>query len=357
LFPSDLSYSNKNHPLIFSDSCNEEYEAWIERYNMTMNQLLNKEEITEYKTLKNFAEDYCCYTGKYNATLFYTSQEGFNKELMNYCDKKSISSSPPKKIKTLFSFLWNRIRGRRSEMMSVGSFKFPKVFAKEPLLIEPMSYFTIGPLVYVPTNVTNHSAMIFIKNNLTVLYSLKLKGETGIGTLKFVEETNMIAQINKAIDVFPKEHLTLLKQTNSELEYKITQDDLLIFNNRLFKKENPVFQVRKLQARLFTLRNIGNMPLIITGIRINNRPCKAYGIQIIDCNNFTLEPTAEHILKIYYSTNLVFSQARYQLAFNTLSGTQTFDLVIKISNGLLEAIQSLSTTDRYLYFKVVVNIM
>jgi len=338
LFPLDPIFNNykQNATLVFADKknpCEESYEQWMEKYNTIMQQLKNKEEITYYTTFEDFAEDYCCYTGKYNASLLYSSTDNI---LQKYCDSKSISIISSKKDNTLFDLVTRTLKKpQESEMIPIGDFKYPKRFAEKPLLIKPMSYYTIGPICYTPSSVGNHTAMIFIKNNLTVFYPVELKGEAGTAILNFVKET-YLGQ-NKLLDILPEENLDLIKEdVGVELEYKITQEDFLVSGTRMQKN-----------TRSFTLRNIGNMPLTVTDISIDDRECGAHGIQVMNCKSFTLEPRHEHVINITYTINPVFTYARHKLIFNTLAGTQTFWIAIKVQQELIEAVQSTSLMKRY----------
>ena len=92
-------------------------------------------------------------------------------------------------------------------------FSFSSNYSKYPFLIAPHTFLTFGPVKYQPTSLGEHQAMIFVKNNLTVLYPIKLRGISGSGIIEFILEKNRY--IKKQISIIPIEYSEILVRINS----------------------------------------------------------------------------------------------------------------------------------------------
>lgn len=337
LLPSDLAYADhKANPILkFSDQknpCVKTYEQWMISYNITLEQLINKEPVTLYESFEDFAEDYCSCAGKFSPSLLLTSAPKDSeaaKMLETYCNAKAIVAIPSKEDKTLLNLLLNLFKRRkeRSTMISVNEFEFPRKYTEEVTIIKPMTNLSIGPFIYTPMSVGKHSGMIFVKNNLTVLHPVVLKGESDVGVLKVVGDRNLALQKSRELKVISREHFKAEQGVDTEIECKLALRDLFTHDSN---SQSLGYRLRRVHSRVFTLKNIGNMPLTITSININSRKCKALGLQIENCSSFTIHPNSEHKLKLSYYINTVFVHSRYEITFETQSGKQSFGLAIKI---------------------------
>lgn len=378
LFTADPSSANykANMPLSFYPrvkSCSENYTAWTKKYDTTMQQIRSKRRLTSYSSFDDFAEDYCCYMGKYNSSILYSQKfdeladNDLSATLAKHCYSKSITkfgqASVDKSVKKKTKGIWNLVfkevkHAGNLEHKAKEEFTFPAKFSQSPVVIPPLSYLTVGPIVYSPTTVGAHTGVIFIKNNLTVLYPIRLRGESGVGVIEFIEETNELLRYNKLIHAVSKEHLASSSVQNAEVEFRIAQSDLLVerrnessawpsFIRRYSVSSNIPYRVRKSHGRVFTVRNIGNIPLVVERISVENRGCSAYGITVVNCEGFTLEPQQSYKLLINYTTGLVISSFKYALVFRTNSGLQTFDLAIKLPFNALTLLQQIPLIDEY----------
>jgi hypothetical protein len=374
LFTADTSNANykANLPLSFyprSKSCIENYTVWTKRYDMTMQQIRSKRRLTVYNSFEEFAEDYCCYMGKYNASILYSQKydeladNDLSATLAKHCYSKSITqvvqgstlmSVKAPKIKGLWNLVFKEVKQANEVNETVKEeFTFPMKYSQNSLMIAPLSYLTVGPITYSPTTVGEHNGLIFIKNNLTILYPIRLKGESGVGTLEFIKETNNLLKFNRVISAISKEHALLKSGVQStEVEFRLTQGDLLVekvnhnntwpnFLRRFAKYENYPYRVRKTHGRIFTIKNVGNIPLIVNKISIEDRGCNAYGIVIENCEGFILKPKENYKVRINYTTSLAISSSKHSLVFHTDSGVQTFDLVIRLPFNILTILQQI----------------
>lgn len=367
--PSSTNYKG-NLPLSFfprGKSCSENYTAWTKKYDMTMQQIRSKRRLTSYSSFEEFAEDYCCYMGRYNSSILYSqkydelSDNDLSATLSKHCYSKSITQfgqvtalkKNPKATKTkgIWNLVFKEVKPTNEDESLKEDFILPAKYSQSPLIIPPLSYLTIGPIIYSPNTVGIHNGAIFIKNNLTVLYPIKLKGESGVGSLEFIEETNSLLKFNRVISAIPKEHVMLKNVSQStEVEFRLTQSDLLVeskdsnnpwpsFLRGFFNVEDYPCRVRRSHERVYTVKNSGNIPLVVTKISIEDRGCSAYGISIEDCKGFTLEPQESYKLKVDYTTSLAIFSFKHSLVFHTNSGVQTFELAVRLPFHILTKLQ------------------
>ena len=201
LFSSDPSIANHKAtlPLYFNGTtrCRGNYTQWLKKYAVTVRQIRRQEKLTEYRAFEDFADEYCCYTGRHNAsTLYHTSLDDYNQlgnnfyhgikgtekevlqSLARICDSKEVASfsgenvwtggdipgikdialEGPGASKPLISALWDfffRSAEARSNATSPlpvmsGCFSFPSTFSQYPMIVDALSYFTVGPINVQP---------------------------------------------------------------------------------------------------------------------------------------------------------------------------------------------------------------
>jgi hypothetical protein len=69
---------------------------------------------------------------------------------------------------------------------NIQSFFIPNDIQERVYQVPPHKKFSIGPIIFKPNKKGNINATLFLKNNLTILFPLKLKGEGGSGNIKFL---------------------------------------------------------------------------------------------------------------------------------------------------------------------------
>lgn len=62
--------------------------------------------------------------------------------------------------------------------------------------------------------------------------------------------------------------------------------------------------------RIFVAQNIGNLPIQIDSISIENKGCSAFGIVIENCHSFTLKPGETYQLHVSYTTDYTLGKLK-----------------------------------------------
>ena len=186
--------------------------------------------------------------------------------------------------------------------------------------IQPHQKFTIGPIIFKPNNTGKVSNVLFLKNNLTILYPIKLKGEGGNGQITFTYYKN---KKSKKTDIF----------NNTNFIIEINRD---IYVNKM-KYQNNL-------TRTITISNSGNLPLIIKNVTIDNNECQTDDLKILKCKEFLLDIGDSIDIDFEITTNFGNYITNRVVKFNTDYQTYELNVIIIISKDLYE--------QKLLYWKI-----
>ncbi|CAF1157024.1 unnamed protein product [Adineta ricciae] len=163
-------------------------------------------------------------------------------------------------------------------------------------------------IAYRPTQTIKHEMYFIVRNNLTVIESILLRGEGGIGSLQVGhrEASSPITPIDITID--EKQH-TLCSNPP---------------RNLLFRKT-------------ITLYNTGNMKTIIYDISFDQNSCSGYGFSTPVCGNIEIESNEKYSLHILYQPDYTTDEINRTLTLNTNIGLMTFPIHVRIPQRVLSA--------------------
>ena len=200
------------------------------------------------------------------------------------------------------------------------SFYLQENLSKNIYRIQPHQKFTIGPIIFKPNNTGKVTNVLFLKNNLTILYPIKLKGEGGNGQITFNYYKNMKS---KKTDIF----------NNTNFIIEINRD---IYVNKM-KYQNNL-------TRTITISNSGNLPLIIKNVTIDNNECQTDDLKILQCKEFLLDIGDSIDINFEITTNFGNYITNRVVKFNTDYQTYELNVIIIISKDLYE--------QKILYWKI-----
>lgn len=386
LFFGDPVYANyktaNSLNVPWANNCTRDFSS-IKKVLATVFQ--NGKDKPELQSSADFIDAYCCNMAKYNPSDLLNGEIVKDSQLWSHalskaCDDKDIITYNSQQIisfeqarnqdeKSILGWLFGLFRIEKNLLKNRDSkeiFTLPATFSQRPLLIPPFSYLNAGPIIYHPLNIGPHNSMVYIKNNLTILYPVKLKGESGTGILEFVDEINSNQKGNKNIKALPEEFISNNKKKKSNgnnIPFRISLIDLLVLTkNPLNKNEDQNawnillhyftafevqdFKVITKQMKHYLIKNTGNMPLIINSISIADRGCSAYGFKIKNCGNFSLNPGETKNFTIEYETKLSLYLVKKYLVFYTITGRQTFEIIVDLPYAYLSILQKLPSVDK-----------
>ena len=175
------------------------------------------------------------------------------------------------------------------------SFFIPIDIQEKVYQVPPHKKFSIGPIIFKPNKKGNINGTLFLKNNLTILYPLKLKGEGGSGNIKFIDNC----------------------KGKKELKCKIYEENNFIIeiDENIYEKE--IKGIDKLN-RTITLINNGNLPMTIKNITIDNsNECQTSNMRIVQCKEFILNPQEIIDIDIEIIPNYRYNSTNKIISFNT----------------------------------------
>ncbi|KAH8024757.1 hypothetical protein HPB51_001171 [Rhipicephalus microplus] len=141
------------------------------------------------------------------------------------------------------------------------------------------------------------ASLLLIRNNLTVMSAVMLKGQGGYGQLRL---GNKVPGANDAALTFEL------------LESHLKDCD----GTRIGRLSQPNFTVR----RGFTARNTGQLPVFVRGFYISGKPCQGYGFRVLDCHGFELKPNATRRIDIAFTPDFMLSLVEHTLELQTSLG-------------------------------------
>jgi hypothetical protein len=212
-------------------------------------------------------------------------------------------------LKILFKTEKVKRKRNQDELIVKQEFFLPRAISYLLYHIKPQQKLKIGPIFYAPTNFSSDSATLFIKNNLTILYPIKLRGIGGSGMINFfLEEEGEVKQIDKLV---------------------INIDS---FESNFIRKN-------------IIMKNVGNLPYRINNITLENSGCEGFGIKINNCNGMTLKPEDSEIITISIEPDYNFYYIEKDIILESQYSQIRLHVSINISNEILSQNNRLFSLD------------
>ncbi|XP_049836735.1 transmembrane protein 131 isoform X2 [Schistocerca gregaria] len=164
-----------------------------------------------------------------------------------------------------------------------------------PFLLQPGERISTK-IGFAPTKSAINSAVLFVRNNLTILEVLRISGRATQAQFKFGNRKP--GSDEPLMFELSKKHLR-----DCERE-----------KNRRFPAPNLTVK------RSFTARNTGELPIYISGFRINGLPCEGYGFRILNCAAFHLQPNGTRKIDIAFTPDFTLARVHRILGIDTSLG-------------------------------------
>jgi hypothetical protein len=177
--------------------------------------------------------------------------------------------------------------------------------------IPPHQKSTLGPILFRPNKSGNITGTLFLKNNLTILYPVKLIGYGGGGEPSFYS--------NYGKNQFSNSHI--INKTNYIIEV-----DELSYNTELKEKEKII--------RTITVKNTGNLLMNVKNISIDGLGCETDDMKILQCDEFILYPEESLDIDIEIKPNVNNYITNKNVYFNTDYQTFTLNVIIFIAKEI-----------------------
>ncbi|XP_063809389.1 transmembrane protein 131 isoform X2 [Pseudophryne corroboree] len=140
------------------------------------------------------------------------------------------------------------------------------------------------------------SSLLIVRNNLTVIDVLTVKGQGA----------------NENIKIGGKP-----PGPGNSLRFKITEAFLKDCSDKI-KHREPNFTLR----RTFKFENTGQLQVTVKSMEISGYPCEGYGFKILNCQEFALDPNATKEIVILFTPDFTSSRVIRELRIVTTGGSE-----------------------------------
>ena len=207
------------------------------------------------------------------------------------------------------------------------SFFIPNNIQDKVYQVPPHKKFSIGPIIFKPNKTGEIRGTLFLKNNLTILYPLKLRGEGGAGRIRFLDY--YIGMSKKKCRLYEEKNL------------------IIEIDENIYEKE--IKGINKFN-RTISLMNDGNLPIYIKNLTIDNsNKCEFNNMKIIQCKDFSLNPREIVNIDIEITPNFRHEFNNKIIYFNSDYKTFYLNVIILLSNDFSETKDNL-----WVYFKIII---
>ncbi|CAI0429937.1 unnamed protein product [Linum tenue] len=150
--------------------------------------------------------------------------------------------------------------------------------------IQPGHEALLGPIVFHPSNRCMWRGSALIRNNLSGVEWFSLQGFGGSRSLALLEGPEPVESVEFNLKL--------------PLSFNMSSSDMLMEMQETYEACR-----QPLTKRLF-LKNMGDLPLEIKGIKVSGKECASDGFIVHACEGFSLEPGESTKLQVSYQTDL-----------------------------------------------------
>uniref|UniRef100_A0A8C3WXA4 Transmembrane protein 131-like n=1 Tax=Catagonus wagneri TaxID=51154 RepID=A0A8C3WXA4_9CETA len=177
------------------------------------------------------------------------------------------------------------------------------------LRLQPLERRRVG-VVFTPADYGRVASIILIRNNLTVIDMI---GVEGLGARELLKVGGR------------------LPGAGGSLRFKVPESMLTDCRQQL-KDGKQILSITK----TFKVENIGPLPVTVTSLKINGYNCQGYGFEVLDCHQFSLDPSMSRDLSIVFTPDFTSSWVIRELTLVTAADLEfRFTLNVTLPHHLL----------------------
>lgn len=184
-------------------------------------------------------------------------------------------------------------------------------------------------ITFNPLDEKNYTSLLILRNNLTIIDVVMLRGEGGRGLLK-IGKTLPNTPNSRLIFNFPERALERRCRNLVMAKYDANSQSTIMISK-------PVNTL--LMRERFKAINIGRMALQIRSFLIDGMPCEGHGFRITRCEPILLAPNQTFDIEILYSPDFTQHMITHELTImidDDLFSAQKFILVANIPVNVLQ---------------------
>ncbi|XP_058814919.1 transmembrane protein 131 homolog [Topomyia yanbarensis] len=160
--------------------------------------------------------------------------------------------------------------------------------------VKPKSFLKIA-VKFTAKAPGTYSTIFYMRNNLTLIDAVWIQAKAVVPQFKFGNRK---------------------PGATTALLFEITDKHLKMCT----KSQEPEVDESGLSIqtmRSFTAKNYGEVPIAVSGIRVEDILCEGYGFKVLDCSPFELQPNASKKIEIAFSPDFTLARVTRTLNFDT----------------------------------------
>ncbi|XP_038610943.1 transmembrane protein 131-like isoform X1 [Tachyglossus aculeatus] len=175
--------------------------------------------------------------------------------------------------------------------------------------LRPLESRRVG-VIFTPVDYRKVTSLILIRNNLTILDLVSVEGFGARELLKVGGR---------------------LPGTGGSLRFKVPESTLMDCRQQL-KDSKQILSITK----NFKVENIGPLPITVSSMKINGYNCQGYGFEVLDCQEFSLDPNSSREISIVFTPDFTSSWVIRELTLVTAADLEFhFTLNVTLPHHLL----------------------
>ncbi|CAJ1413109.1 unnamed protein product [Effrenium voratum] len=212
--------------------------------------------------------------------------------------------------------------------------------------VEPYGEASIGPILFEPFQHAQYRTKLYVRNNLTALHQVELKGHGGSSRLVFPEgvlEFNLTLSDFGGDEAAGLNFTTLAASRLNESDLSGESSDWLLSktsNERHdgsgedYKLSRPYWRQQRVAVkRSIVATNDCELPVEVTQINIGGIPgCSAFGFEVVDCQlPLTVAPHESVVFLVSFTPEVVASRWAQNLRFLSSSGRTILQVPLRVN--------------------------
>ncbi|XP_030529432.2 uncharacterized protein LOC115740154 [Rhodamnia argentea] len=167
--------------------------------------------------------------------------------------------------------------------------------------VHPQGQASLGPLIFHPSDRCEWRSSVLVRNNLSGVEWLSLRGIGGSYSLVLVENSEPVEKLEFDLNL---------------------SDSLNVFNQGKMTSQlhDAAHSCHEPLTKVIYAKNTGDLPLEVRRIRVSGTDCKLDGFMVHNCTNLSLEPGEAKKLVISYRSNFLAPVEHRDLELDLATG-------------------------------------
>lgn len=167
--------------------------------------------------------------------------------------------------------------------------------------VHPQGRASLGPLIFHPSDCCEWRSSVLVRNNLSGVEWLSLRGIGGSYSLVLLENSEPVEELE--FDLHFSDSLNI-----------VNQDEMTS------QMHDTIHSCHEPLTKVIYAKNTGDLPLEVRRIRVSGTDCKLDEFMVHNCTNFSLEPGEAKKLLISYRSNFLAPVEHRDLELDLATG-------------------------------------